>query len=155
MERPNSQIILQRSQPRPALSGQFTVIIEGSPGFLPRWINTTSSLGMPIAEAQEMTMVPLGISSYSGARFVLRRVGEIGGLALVFGWKCSVLICETAVRPYIFFFFQLFLRLKERGCLLSAAWVGPNLIATSTSEKHGKLLATFSKGVMVIVIPEH
>lgn len=54
-----------------------------------------------------------------------------------------------------FFFFLLFLRLKERGCLLSAAWVGPYLIATSTSEKNGKLLATFSKGVMVIVIPEH
>ena len=101
-----------------------------------------------------MTMVPLGISSYSGARFVLWRICEIGGLALVFGWKCSVLICETAVRLYIFFFL-LFLRLKERGCLLSAAWVGPYLIATSTSEKNGKLLATFSKGVMVIVIPEH
>ena len=61
-----------------------------------------------------MTMVPLGISSYSGARFVLWRICEIGGLALVFGWKCCVLICETAVRLYIFFFFAFFEIERER-----------------------------------------
>jgi hypothetical protein len=72
-----------------------------------------------------MTMVPLGISSYSGARFVLRRVGEIGGLALVFGWKCSVLICETAVRPYIFFFFLAFFEIERERVFAVGGLGGP------------------------------
>ena len=52
MQSPNSRIILERSQPSPALSGQFTVMTEGSSGILPCWINTTSSQGMPISWAE-------------------------------------------------------------------------------------------------------
>ena len=48
MYRPKSRIILQISHPRPVLSGQLTVIQQGSPGCLPFWITTTSSFITPI-----------------------------------------------------------------------------------------------------------
>lgn len=53
MRRPNSRIILQRSQPRPALSGQLIETTVGSPGLFPCWNKTTSSLGMPIPDRPE------------------------------------------------------------------------------------------------------
>ena len=48
MRRPNSRMILQRSQPRPALSGQLTVTMQGSLWSFPCWITTTSSHGIPM-----------------------------------------------------------------------------------------------------------
>ena len=53
MRRPNSRVILQRSQPRPALSGQLTVTTVGSLLSFPCWITTTSSEGIPMAEGPE------------------------------------------------------------------------------------------------------
>lgn len=50
MRRPNSRVILERSQPRPALSGQLTVTTVGSFWSLPCWITTTSSHGIPMTE---------------------------------------------------------------------------------------------------------
>lgn len=48
MRRPNSRMILQRSQPRPALSGQLTVTMQGSLRSFPCWITTTSSHCIPM-----------------------------------------------------------------------------------------------------------
>lgn len=44
MRSPNSRIVLQRSQPRPVLSGQLTVITVASPALFPTCITTASSL---------------------------------------------------------------------------------------------------------------
>lgn len=48
MLNPNRNIILHKSQPRPVLSGQFTVITVGSPGFSAWLMRTKSSCKMPI-----------------------------------------------------------------------------------------------------------
>lgn len=46
---PKSNIILHKSHPKPVLSGQFTVITVGSPGFSASLISTTSSYRTPMA----------------------------------------------------------------------------------------------------------
>ena len=48
MLRPKSNITLHKSQPNPVLSGQFTVITVGSPGFSACLMTTTSSYRTPI-----------------------------------------------------------------------------------------------------------
>lgn len=56
MERPNSRMILQRVEPRPDSSGQFTVTMVGSPEFFPGSIKTASSLRIPIEKKNEISM---------------------------------------------------------------------------------------------------
>lgn len=51
MQSSNSSMIRQRSHPRPVLSGQLTVMTEGSSAFFPCCNTTTSSLRTPMAES--------------------------------------------------------------------------------------------------------
>nr|AFK37586.1 unknown [Lotus japonicus] len=48
MLRPKKSMIRHKSQPRPVLSGQFTVMTVGSPSFSGGLIRTTSSCRIPI-----------------------------------------------------------------------------------------------------------
>jgi len=68
MRRPNSRMILQRSQPRPALSGQLTVTMQGSLGSFPCWITTTSSHGIPMTAKWWVQGTTATVKSIAGAQ---------------------------------------------------------------------------------------
>jgi len=56
MLNPKSKITLHKSQPSPVLSGQFTVITAGSPGFSAWLITTTSSCNIPILTTLSLSL---------------------------------------------------------------------------------------------------
>lgn len=57
MLKPKKSMIRQRSQPKPVLSGQFTVITVGSPSFSASLIITTSSYSIPISSSSSSSSV--------------------------------------------------------------------------------------------------
>lgn len=88
---PKKSMIRHKSQPKPVLSGQFTVITVGSPSFSDSLIITTSSYNMPIVEERVLGTYAILSDAYSynpmaeervcffdtvGGRMILRDRGE-------------------------------------------------------------------------------
>lgn len=68
-------MILQRVEPRPDSSGQFTVTMVGSPEFFPGSIKTASSLRIPIEKKNEISMAAAAAPN-RGLKKISGRKGE-------------------------------------------------------------------------------
>ena len=84
---PKSKIILHKSQPSPVLSGQFTVITAGSPGFSAWLITTTSSCNIPILTTFSLyspSLLSLSLSLFAFKGKNKARFNKKGCLCLCF-----------------------------------------------------------------------